>query len=735
MWKRRASAFLVIIILVMGCAPTVSAQEDVKLNQAEQYISDGLFGTEEEEGENDGPGWPVNKMIEGVSWFLGDLVTGFIEALGLADPGQLIFNNSTAIGKAVSDTKDKEKASIYNTFTPSTWKIIDTFYEIVRGTIIYLLVVALAIWGFLFVFRSESTLGQYNIGEMLKGFVTFFVLMLGMSYFIELFFTVNDLMVKWAKSVVGSFNLSNGVKITADGVSFLNIILAATGTKVYSETNLVLGTIALLVILLIMVVIIGLINYQYAVRMVSIGILIIIYPIVAFASIFPARQKAFDLWAREFASQVFMNGAHAIIWAFFLLLLYNKASFWILIPMLFSIPALTSLVRIMFGAQMPSGTLGAVGGAMGAGTVMAVTSMVRSLQGKGTAKGGSESVIKGTGGSETGKGENVKALPKTRSTNVAGAQNRAGFRHAFRKGMGQLGDRAKTAGKLMTAVGAGTGAGMMVAAATGDERATGTASAVTGLMGLAQHKPELPMEDADTDDIPLSDKLASDFNHLNAEQRQELQRLFPNVNFEDLEKKTAPLASKLAKQVQGLTPEKQKAIQELFPRVQFNNRSPNAVASQLASEYRNASPDIQKQLAHMIPALNDYGQLPEKTQSRIAADLLNTDSAREDVADKAVMSFKEMTPEQQQRAVHLIPSLKEHVMPKGQENAENVAEPTHYRPTGPSVKQQQTQRGVSQRNQPDVIDEPHYKDAQKHIDIQPPFPDQTVDRSHPPSKR
>lgn len=653
---KRVTGLLMLIILLSSFTSLVSAEE---LTEAEQYISDGLFGSDEEVEEDDEENritWPISTMVEGFNSIIGGIATGFIQFLGLKDPGELIFHNSTAIGDALGD-----KDTVYNTFTKSTWRVIEVFYGVVKGSVGYMLLVALVVWGLILVFRSDTAIGQYSIREMIRGFVTFFVLMIGMSYFIELFFDVNKLIVNWSKEVVSAFSGTQGITLSVDNVNFITVIMNAITSKILEPdlATMLFAHIGLIIIILALVIVIGLINYQYAVRMVAIGILIIIYPIVAFASIFPARQKAFDMWAREFASQVFMNAAHAIIWAFFLLLLYNKASFWILIPMLFSLPTLTSLIRIMFGAQMTVGGVGgAIGGAMGFAAIKGIASIMRGARGgspSAGSAGGKGNVIKGTG-----KDAAQQSVKGARSVGNMAQTKKPGLKQSVTRGVRGAKNIARDVGKAGVIGAAGAGVTLATAAATGNAfAAEGAGIAAARLAGEGLKVPERhDALDGAGEDHSQGD-FAQQYHALTNEHKGELQQLFPNTNFQALTKKPNPMASKLAREVSNLAPSQQTEIQKLLPRVQFEGRSPNLAASQLASEFMNATPDIQKQVAQMMPAMRDFQQLPDQTQSRMTNDLMQTDNSYNEAVESIKEQYQSMPAEQQARAVELMPVLKD----------------------------------------------------------------------------
>lgn len=321
---------------------TASTDSTVNLNPTTQKLEKSLFGDKLTQVDSDSN--YMNRL-------LAQAITAFprwcISAFGLKDLNQLIFNQNNMK---------------YGTFPSEIWGAADVFYQIVVNVSAYLLVIAILVWGFLILFRSGSPMAQGSIREMTQGILTYVCgIWLG-GYLFEVIFWVNQLFVIWAMEGMKKF----GLDVTQ--LDLLSMFLTIQNTNGLGQA----------ILFFVMVFSIGMVNYQYALRVITLVILILLFPVCAYASIFPGSQKALDLWFREFNAQVFMNGGHALIFALFFVFMTLDASVWYLFAMMFGLPSLANLIRIIFGA--PGG--GRIGGGMGLGSMMAINQMVRTARGK-----------------------------------------------------------------------------------------------------------------------------------------------------------------------------------------------------------------------------------------------------------------------------------------------------------------------------------------------------------------
>ncbi|KQN97034.1 hypothetical protein ASF12_23480 [Paenibacillus sp. Leaf72] len=335
--------FLFVVILNGLWSP----QEVLAAQTPTEQIKDGVFG--DRLSDDDGPGY-LERQIAKITIRTTEFI---LDVLGLKDYNELIFQvNANSL--------------IFNTFEAELFSVITGFFNSFLRVSGWLCVFALFFWAFTIMFRGGSQLGQSSISEMSRGILVYFLgLYLG-GYMFDLVFFGNRLIVLWSidglKEVTG-WNVNE--------FSILEVVSMETTNFAHS------------ILVFVVVLCVGMLNYQYAVRLVTLMFLIIIFPLVLYAGMYPGNQKALDTWFKEFLSQVYTQGGHALGYAIFVALLAKQPSFWILFAFLISMPTITSLIRLLFGA--PGG--GTIGGGMGIGSLMAMNTMMRGVKGSGVFNG------------------------------------------------------------------------------------------------------------------------------------------------------------------------------------------------------------------------------------------------------------------------------------------------------------------------------------------------------------
>ncbi|MEK5400597.1 hypothetical protein [Paenibacillus sp. FSL K6-2859] len=351
--RRRLPAFLFVILLLIGfTVSTISVQhayaEGNKSNQTESEnkmdsLKDQMLG---ESFSNEG------KDPSYLEKTLAKLFTGFtdflIHVLSLKDYNELIFNQDNP-------------SLILNTFDVGVFNVLNDFYSSFIGVSAYLAVIAVLAWAFIYMYKGNTFQGQSTLGGMTRGLIFYFLGLYLAGYLFQIVFFPNKVIVLFA--------IDGLYRATGWDVSQFDLlgIVAVEGVT----------SLPVAILYLVMAVCIGMMNYQYAMRMVTLLFLMVIFPWVSYASIFPGNQKAMDLWFRELASQVFIQAGHALGYALFVAVLVNDANFWVLFAFLIGMPTLTSLIRLLFGA--PGG--GTVKGGLGGGTLAAMTMMVKGISG------------------------------------------------------------------------------------------------------------------------------------------------------------------------------------------------------------------------------------------------------------------------------------------------------------------------------------------------------------------
>jgi hypothetical protein len=101
-------------------------------------------------------------------------------------------------------------------------------------------------------------------------------------------------------------------------------------------------------------------NYQYTMRMITLGLLIILFPFVLLTSIIPSRKGGLNLWFSQFTTQVFMQTGHAVALGLFFYTLTKVPTlgFWLVLSMLFGLPAMADIVARIVGAFTGEGAGG-----------------------------------------------------------------------------------------------------------------------------------------------------------------------------------------------------------------------------------------------------------------------------------------------------------------------------------------------------------------------------------------
>lgn len=104
------------------------------------------------------------------------------------------------------------------------------------------------------------------------------------------------------------------------------------------------------------------INYQYMMRMIQLSMLIVLFPFVVLSSIIPSRKSVLNLWFTTFVSNVFMQAGHAVALGlfFYTIAKANELSFWLVMTMLFGLPAMADIVNRLAGAFTGEGGGGGV---------------------------------------------------------------------------------------------------------------------------------------------------------------------------------------------------------------------------------------------------------------------------------------------------------------------------------------------------------------------------------------
>ncbi|NSW82752.1 MAG: hypothetical protein HPY90_05665 [Syntrophothermus sp.] len=324
----------------------------------------------------------INKIMGAI---LGGIPETLAEKLGLVDPMKLVFCNGFP-------GVDSEGKNLWlGVFTPNEQKVVKAVYNLFSGLLPTLFLIGIVLAGFMLIFTNmgaEQRLGakDYIVGTLIA------VMMLKFGpTLMEIAGNANQTLVNY----MGSFMTSSGIDLSQ---GFIDQFY--TGES-FSLSALILGLIGILMI--------GFMNFQYIIRKVSLGILIMLLPVTAFVSMFPTQRGLLNHWLREFCANMFMQLGHAVAIAFFFLAFNAIDNFFILFVMLMSLNGIADLVRRLFGApQLTHGAMSLAAGLIGAEHLMGVGRILGdTVRGGKPAAGAGNAVSAVAGAGVTGTGSGI----------------------------------------------------------------------------------------------------------------------------------------------------------------------------------------------------------------------------------------------------------------------------------------------------------------------------------------
>ena len=335
-------------------------------------------------------------------------------------------------------------------FSEKEFSGIALLFHTINEMLPFPLVIALLLVGFQ-IMQSVTFSGGERTGFKMffEGFILFIFLTKSAVFIWGLVFKLNNIVVALIASAV-SDRLSGG---------FLNAL--------YYPGARSLGT---AIVTAFSISMIGVLNWQYILRKITIAVLIILYPVMSMLVIFPGKKQAWESWKNLFIQTVFLQAAHALAFGFFMIFMQEnngtRQGFLITLVCLFSITTIANLVqKVVGGDEGGKGIMGAAGTAMGAASMMALYKVGSSaLNGARTSIiGGSPSSSEGVEKSVTNATGGSNNTPSNVSTTNP-SLGRAIGQYALTKGkaIASKGARASMAGTAMTF---GTIAGSMISGA------------------------------------------------------------------------------------------------------------------------------------------------------------------------------------------------------------------------------------------------------------------------------
>lgn len=334
-----------------------------------------------------------------------------IKVIGLYDPIELAYGIDIDSSKLQtvegSDMKYQDNSEYFGLFSEAEMRnaigpLYDTFNELAPIQ----MVMILSIVGLVYMFRSVYPDTKLTAREYVSGFL-FAMLMLkfgpaALNFFSE----INQMFVKVGLGIV------LGQYPDAFNSGFIDAI--------YDPDSALLGD---AIIACLAAFSVGVVNWQYAMRKLTIAVLIAILPVTLVISIFPTRREALGIWIKEMSANMFLPSAHAMVIAFMILFLWANNSetastgdvaagllsqtFIMKLAVVMGLTTISSLVRRVIGAEsLGSGALGAVGTGLGFAGIAAVGRILqqgrKSIPSESISpwqQGGSESSLKPVPGS------------------------------------------------------------------------------------------------------------------------------------------------------------------------------------------------------------------------------------------------------------------------------------------------------------------------------------------------
>lgn len=350
----------------------------------------------------------------------------------MSDPVLLVFGKDPRL----DDTDDFLAGGLYGS-DPRDSLILGTFHEgfFAAMSILYTaferllpipLAIAIVIVAIILMINSGTAEGRSKQKDYLRAFLVAFITLRFGYYFWVWVFAINNFLV----DLIWAYMMDNGVV----GGFFMEMIWG-TGRGGLDETAK-MGSLPLAILLFMATMMVVTLNYQYTMRMIILGILIALFPIVNFLSVFPAFRHSLTTWNQEFVANISMNLAHALaLGGFFITLampgIGEGAGFWMMIAYFAGLPTVVNVVRQLIGLQgISGGVMGGVGAMMG---LMAIANMARMLRpsspGGGMMSGGGDigNAVGGATSAVTGNGFSALKGATTLGGKVAqGAYNIAG---------------------------------------------------------------------------------------------------------------------------------------------------------------------------------------------------------------------------------------------------------------------------------------------------------------------
>ncbi|GBF35469.1 hypothetical protein DCCM_4598 [Desulfocucumis palustris] len=278
------------------------------------------------------------------------------DVIGIDEPLQIVFNRDIKKGMA-----PLEGLHLY-TFTDGEYGAIGIIYETLGNLVPIPLVIAVTIAGILLMVQSTNTNKRLTYQDYINGFFICLLLVGFGHYLWQFIFGLNYYLVE---------ALYTTIEGSITGRGFLD-------TLCKWDT----ASFGMAVIAFVTVFVVAIMTWQYSLRKIMLAILLLIFPVMAVASVFPQTRGVFTLWIKELAANLFLQSGHAAALALFIGFTEGGADFWTLMAFLLGLNSIAVLVRRVIGADtVGSGAMGHMGTMLGLGSIMSLSRMGHGLMG------------------------------------------------------------------------------------------------------------------------------------------------------------------------------------------------------------------------------------------------------------------------------------------------------------------------------------------------------------------
>ena len=474
---RLLATLLLVMFLVLTMSSVVYASEALLNNSDTQtyYI-------------NNQPSYG-EKFIAGI--LIGP-VKWAMNLFHLSDPVLLVFNQDVRTDKADSFLADGVYGSntdnlVLGIFPEPFFKAVTILYTAFQFLLPIPLVMMLIIMAIMHMINSGTVQGRGKIKDYVQAFVVAIVTIRFGAYIWTGIIQLNQFLVK----LIWAHMLQAGVQ-----PAFFMDMIWGSGKQGFTAVTQ-MGSLGMAILLILAAMMVLSMNYQYTMRIIILGLLIIIFPIAATLSIFPPFRQSLQMWFKEFVSNVILQLAHALaLGGFFITLITpgmaGGVSFWLMLAYFAGMPTIAGLIREMLGIQGGGGSrvMNGLGAMTGIASMAAMGRMVmkrpENKGGFGVDSGGGtmEKLMGGSSKGGTSLAGATSLLGRSAQAAFNGASSFIGNKGVQTAGKFALGTTAAMAGgALSSGMGGNAVAGVALGGGAGAALSKGSGRLLSGAGG------------------------------------------------------------------------------------------------------------------------------------------------------------------------------------------------------------------------------------------------------------